>query len=327
MIPRAFSSLAALALFAGPAVLAQSGPSGAPPQIFAPGVISGPANDGAPAFSPDGSSLYFTRSGANGVESIILESHHSSAGWSLPIVCSFSGEWYDSSPTIAKDGRVIVFQSSRPTWKHVPGAKPRPVPSHLWQVTRTASGWSDPEELPGTVNISALVYRPSLATDGSLYFISRESADAKFRLYFSKLRNGIYQKAQPLPFSDGSTFDVDPEISADGSFLVYGSMGHDPYKDAREHLFIVFRSKEGWGEPEPLHYEGEDWAGTTFDDDPRLGLDGRTLYFSSDRSPPVKRPTTHATAQADLERMALWDNGAANVWTLPLDPWIPPASR
>ena len=34
------------------------------PEIFAPGEISGPANDGAPTFSPDGNTLFFTRSTA-----------------------------------------------------------------------------------------------------------------------------------------------------------------------------------------------------------------------------------------------------------------------
>jgi WD40-like Beta Propeller Repeat len=33
------------------------------PTIFAPGVISGPANDASPAFSPDGKTVYFSRGG------------------------------------------------------------------------------------------------------------------------------------------------------------------------------------------------------------------------------------------------------------------------
>src|SRR5580704_10880956 len=32
---------------------------GPAPQIFSPGVISGPANDGSPTLSPDGNTLYF----------------------------------------------------------------------------------------------------------------------------------------------------------------------------------------------------------------------------------------------------------------------------
>ena len=38
---------------------------GPAPEIFGPGVISGPENDGSPTFSPDGQTLYFTRSAAH----------------------------------------------------------------------------------------------------------------------------------------------------------------------------------------------------------------------------------------------------------------------
>jgi hypothetical protein len=52
------------------------------PQIFAPGVISGTANDGPPAFSPDGNTIFFTRT--NGAWGAILESHKINGSWSKP---------------------------------------------------------------------------------------------------------------------------------------------------------------------------------------------------------------------------------------------------
>jgi hypothetical protein len=48
---------------------------GPAPEIFSPGVISGPANDGSPTFAPDGNTVYFTRSTA--AWGVILESHKS----------------------------------------------------------------------------------------------------------------------------------------------------------------------------------------------------------------------------------------------------------
>lgn len=61
------------------------------PEVFAPGIISGPANDGAPTFSPDDKTLFFTRSAARW--SIILESHQTADGsWSTPVVAPFSGQ-------------------------------------------------------------------------------------------------------------------------------------------------------------------------------------------------------------------------------------------
>jgi hypothetical protein len=44
---------------------------------------------------------------------------------------------------------------------------------------------------------------------------ARSSIDKKGgkRLCSSQYTNGAYQQAQPLPFSDGTTLDVDPEIA------------------------------------------------------------------------------------------------------------------
>ena len=67
-MPASFRSPAWLALIAGLAFAggasAATPPVLAAPQIFAPAVISGPANDESPTFSPDGDTLLFTRSGA-----------------------------------------------------------------------------------------------------------------------------------------------------------------------------------------------------------------------------------------------------------------------
>src|ERR1700722_7180103 len=63
------------------AVPSSPGPT---PQIFAPGVISGPGNDGSPTFSPDGNTLFFTRSTSHWT--IILESHQVQGKWSTPRV-------------------------------------------------------------------------------------------------------------------------------------------------------------------------------------------------------------------------------------------------
>src|SRR5580693_8600531 len=90
------------------------GPTAAPPtpQIFAPGVVSGPANDGSPAFSPDGHTIFFTRSTANW--GVIVESHHVDGHWTQPTLAPFSGEWPDSSPAMSPDGSYLVFESNRP---------------------------------------------------------------------------------------------------------------------------------------------------------------------------------------------------------------------
>ena len=74
----------------------------AAPTVFAPGVISGAEHDSAPAFSPDGKTVWFTRSDA--AWSTILESHYGQGQWSTPQTASFSGRWRDMEPALAPGG-------------------------------------------------------------------------------------------------------------------------------------------------------------------------------------------------------------------------------
>jgi WD40-like Beta Propeller Repeat len=292
------------------------------PQIFAPGVISGPANDGAPTFSPDGGTLYFTRSTANW--SVILESHKVDGQWSKPTLASFSGEWPDSSPAMSPDGSFIVFQSTRPatplTVKPIEGQPVPGVVSNLWRVNRAGATWSRPVRLPDAVNMGHSIWKPSVAANGNLYFTFIDDKGQK-RLFSSKFENGVYQTAQPLAFSDGTTSDVDPEIAPDESFLVFCSSARLD-GDQKDHLFIVARQGAGWGKVVPIRYAGDDKYGYSTDDEPRLGQDRRTIYFSSDRAVPVHFPRTHEDAQRDVERLNEWDNSNSNVWYLPVEPFL-----
>ena len=293
--------------------------------IFAPGEISGPANDGSPTFSPDGNTLFFTLSTTHWT--VIVESHKVNGHWSRPALAPFSGEWPDSSPAMSPDGSYIVFQSSRPAIPLTDANRPKAgepvsgIVSNLWRVDRVGSGWSKPQRLPDAVNIPGQsIWKPSIAADGTLYITVIDSKGNK-RLFSSQYKDGNYQSAQPLTFSDGTKLDVDPEIAPDGSFLVFCSAGRLP-GDTRDHLFIVLKNGEGWGPVMPLRYAGDDKPYGSADDEPHLGSDHRTLYFSSDRVVPVHFPRTPEQARQDLERLQTWDNSNSNVWFISLSPWL-----
>jgi Tol biopolymer transport system component len=99
----------ALACAAGIATAAPAGPT---PMIFAPGVVSGPANDGSPSFMPDSKTLFFTRSGSSA--GTIMESHLVDGHWAAPEIAPFSGQWNDQRGAVAPDGSYLIFVSTRP---------------------------------------------------------------------------------------------------------------------------------------------------------------------------------------------------------------------
>jgi hypothetical protein len=296
------------------------------PQVFAPGVVSGPANDGSPTFSPDGNTIFFTRSAASW--SAIVESHKIHGQWSHPTLAPFSGEWSDSSPAMSPDGTYLVFESKRPklplTFPQKQGGDSVPgVVSNLWRVDRMGAGWSEPTRLPNTVNlVGQSLWKPSIAADGTVYFVAIDTKGGK-RLYSSHYLHDAYQQAQPLSFSDGTTLDVDPEIAPDGSFLVLCSAGRLP-GDKKDHLFIVHRTGDGWGPVVPIRYAGDDANGYSTDDEPHLGPDHRTLYFSSDRSVPTHLPRSREQAQRDFQHLESWGyfTDYTNVWSIPLTQWL-----
>lgn len=292
------------------------------PQIFAPGVISGPANDGAPTFTPDGRTLYFARSGASW--GFILESTQERGRWTAPRIAPFSGQWSDLQPALSPDGSRVAFASWRPASGHADPADstPRPRDSALWQSVRVGSGWSEPVRLPATVNIGPRIFKPSMVADGSLYFMARAGSDKTWRLYRAQYRDGTYEQADPLSFSDGTTTDVDPDVSPDESFIVFSSAGRAAAADTHEHLYIALRHAGAWGPIAPVRYAGDYATNPADDGEAHLGRDNRTLYFTSSRAVPIRFSRTRPQAAKDFARLSLWDNSNNNVWSLSLAPWL-----
>lgn len=291
--------------------------SPASPVIFAPGIISGPANDADPAFTPDGNTVFFARN------STIMLSHRSGDTWSTPEIAVFSGQWNDQQPSMAPDGSFMVFVSNRP----VGAGDARQPAGNLWRVDRLdkgtgegrGTGWGEAVHLPAAVNRGDSTWAPSIAGDGSLYFIERENAKAPFRLWRSQWRAGRYQAATAVSFGDASTQDVDPAVAPDESFIVFGSMHPGPGQ--HERLFIAFKEKGGWGRPIDLG-SAVNGDGSSDTNEARLGPDRRTLFFSSDRSLPVKFPRSRQQAEQDHARIQAWDNGNQNIWSVSLAEWL-----
>ena len=307
--------LIALPLLALPLIAAAGpAPADAPtPRLFAPDVVSGPANDGAPSFTPDGATLFFEQS--NGTWSTIVMSVRVKGAWTRPVLAPFADQYSSQQPAVSPDGRYVIFESTRPAPALGAGKKA----AHLYRVDRTARGWGQPVELPPSVNIARRVFKPSIAANGDLYFMADTgggSGAPAWRLYVARRTAGGYGQATQLPFSDGTYSDVDPYIAPDQRYLIFSSKNRAPFDDNHEHLFIVWRTPGGWSAPTPIRYAGD---GGADDGEANVGTDGRTLYFTSGRSVAPAPDRTRSQISADLRRMQGWDNSNANVWTLTID--------
>ena len=301
------------------ASVSASAPDSAP-RVFAPGIISGPANDASPAFTPDGHTVFFTRS--NTSQSVILVSQLRNGAWSAPTIAPFSGEWRDIEPTMAPDGSYLIFASNRPAaakGKAIDGfwngtAQPARG-GNLWRVDRTRTGWSPPRRLSDIINSHVATYSPSIATDGSLYFMQPTGKSTKFHLFRAQFRNGSYEAPVQLSFSTDDAFgDYDPAVAADESFIVFSS-GRAPATTTS--LFVAFRSPDGsWSAPQ---YMGDSVNAGAPNTEARLSPDARTLYFSNSWVAPASQPQSISQTASALSSMSSWNNGLQNIWSVPMN--------
>lgn len=295
----------------------------AAPTVFAPGVISGPIDDESPTFTPDGKTVYFFR--RNGSDYYILTSHLGTGGWSTPVIAPFSGHWRDLEPGMAPDGSYMVFSSSRPAAggdKAIDGAwggQDHPGKGgNLWRVDRKGGGWSEPKRLPDIINRSNAVFSPSIAADGTLYYMEAYGEGGHFRLFYSQLKGNDYQSPQPMPFTTGEYGGADATVAPDQSFIVFSS-NRPPTPAKQSDLFIAFRKDGKWGEPVHLPDEINRFASIN---ESRLGADGHTLYFCSSYVVPAVYPHDAAGAVQALKDMQEWNDGLDNIWQVDLTPYL-----
>jgi hypothetical protein len=288
-----------------------------PPEVFAPGVISGPAAEACPAFTPDDNAVYFDVSKRG--HATILVSHKRNGQWQKPVLAPFSGVWLDHDAAMAPDGSHMIFVSNRPAQAGgqalAAQVGSRSVPNmggNLWRVDRRGDGWSEPVRLPDVVNSLTRTYAPSVAGDGSVYFIQPD-AGGEFHIYRSQYKDGHYQVPVRQQIGEGA-HEMDPAIAADESFVIFNA--NYGGKDAPDRLYVSFKEDGKWGKPIDLGDEinagNEPWGA-------HLSGDQHTLYYTTNRTMPVSYPRTPAQAEQQLSNMRDWDNGEDNIWYVSIE--------
>lgn len=254
------------------------------------GIIHSDSDDTL-AFTPDGNTVFFDRS--SGAHKTIMVARRRDGHWAPPQVASFSGRWFDQDPIVAPDGSYLLFDSDRPV---TAGGKPltqdyfaggRGPGSNVWRVDRHGDHWGRPIWLAPAINSDVFIDFPSIAADGTLYFMRWDRNARVMRILRSEFHGGRYLPAVRAPFGAGSVSMHDPAIAPDQSFVVFD---YGKVKGGLGRLSIAFREPDGWSKPLDLGdvvNRDKPWGA-------HLAPDGHTLYVT----------------------------GNSGIWRLSLLPWL-----
>jgi hypothetical protein len=254
-------------------------------RLFQPETAWPEGDDSAPAFTPDGKTVFFTH--RDGAIITIMMATLRNGVWTKPQVAPFSGQWRDIEPAMAPDGSYMVFISNRPaTVGGAPldgffGGQTQPGKGgNIWRVDRRGEGWGEPVRLPDTINNNSAIYSPAIAGDGSIYFNQPDPVTKKSHVYRAQAKGDGYETPVAVSISDGMHPGYDVAVAPDESFLVF-SANRAPASKGQSLLFFAFRQNGEWSEPQPLdpHLEGIE---------ARLSPDLKTLYFEAEDVPGSK---------------------------------------
>jgi outer membrane protein OmpA-like peptidoglycan-associated protein/tetratricopeptide (TPR) repeat protein len=247
-----------------------------------------------PTITVDGETILFTRRIPDGrVQGRFKEqedffvSQLSSKVWqtAVPMPTNVNTVNNEGAPTIAADGRTLIFVGCADQFGSYGDNRGGRGSCDLFITKKLGARWTDPENLPGTLNTIHWETQPSLSSDGkTLYFIRGirgRNATNNSDIYVSHLQpNGEWSTAERLP-DHINTPDREESvmIHPDGKTLYFASRGHIGMGGSD--LYVTRMDDQGnWSKPKNLGYP----INTKYDENSLMvGPDGEVAFFASDR--------------------------------------------
>lgn len=135
-----------------------------------------------------------------------------------------------------------------------------------------------PENLGPNINTRESEYLPSFTADGeTLIFTAHDGWQEDF--YFSKKKNGQWERRQPLVALNTGGNEGGQTISADGKIIVFTACGRRDGLGNCDLYISEFKGKD-WM---PAQNMGRPVNSSAKEKQPSLTSDGKTLFFASDR--------------------------------------------
>jgi len=254
-------------------------PPGPTPEIFAPGIISTGRFERDVAMSPGGDEMYFGASGPGYLYTTVLATRLVNGRWTEPEIVPHLDDprHLNLEPALSPDGSRLFFLSTRPN-----AAAGAARNQDIWVMTKTADGWSEPENLGAPVNTDLAEYFPSITRDNTIYFTREEPGSRVSHIWRARLAGGRYQAAEKLPAqvnSGRSQFNA--FIAPDESYLIVPVDGRDDSIGGCDY-YVVFRTPDDrWSEPINLGPTVNSEGSQEFS--PYVSPDGKYFFYMATR--------------------------------------------
>jgi Tol biopolymer transport system component len=210
----------------------------------------GAGHDDAPAVSPDGHWLAFSRGNKlSQIYLLELTPDHKVKG--QPKQITFDSQ-PANSPAWTPDGRSIVFTSGPPAQN-----------GSLWRVAVSDGHPGVPERLPF---LGEQVHDLAISPHGNRLVFSRSTGGEEIWKIDISARNGI---GRPISLISSTGFDEDPQYSPDGKRIAF--------KSTRSGRFEIWVTNSDGSNPVQL--SNSIGTGSWF---PHWSPDGKTILFNSD---------------------------------------------
>ncbi len=228
--------------------------------------------------SEDSQTIFFSRSDKEFKTSTLYSSAYNDGKWGKPEVLPFSGVHYDASLHFSQDKNTAFFTSNRD-----PNQEGLSREWNIWMATMHGDSWSEPQVLPPPLNSDSLECCLTLNSQGQAFFSSTRAGS--WDIYQANYNAGTFTNIAILQEPINSDRGEWPGyISEDGTTLLFSSTRKPGI--GGDDLYITRFENGKWSEPrlfpEPIN-------SSSYDDNPRLIMNGKILVFSSWRDNPTSR--------------------------------------
>ena len=150
----------------------------------------------------------------------------------------------------------------------------------IWSLKKVNGDWNSPKKMQSPINSESREANASMTNDGTIYFSSNRNCEGKEKcytadLFYSKLVDNTYKKAQPISQVNSSNDEESIFISPKEDYIIFCRYSNN---ESFVDLHISYRDKNNiWTIPQILDdsINSKDW-----DRRPFVSMDNKFLFFT-----------------------------------------------